>query len=215
MTRRPSPSMIVALIALVMSLGGSAYAAHQLLISGRQIKRGTVTGDRLKNDTLTGKQIKESRLGRVPRAALADRATTLGGLGVGAFVQGGGRTFAASKTLPTGTTTSTPAFVVPGVGTAQMTCDASGKTNIQLANGTGATADESVAQISQGSPISTDGLAVPPNFVVVGATTSRSGQVHVLLLWPTGSTGHALELSIGWYQPTGSSCTAIAEGVVR
>ena len=37
----PSPAMVVALIALVMSLGGSAYA---LVITGKTIRNNTVTG---------------------------------------------------------------------------------------------------------------------------------------------------------------------------
>ncbi len=37
----PSPAMIVAIVALVMSLGGSAYA---LVITGKSIRNNTVTG---------------------------------------------------------------------------------------------------------------------------------------------------------------------------
>jgi hypothetical protein len=50
---------------------------------------------------------------------------------------------------------------------------------------------------------------------MVGATTSGVGQAHVLFLWPTGSTEHALDLTVGWYANFPSGCTAIAEGVVR
>lgn len=67
--RRPSPAMVVALVALFVALGGSGYAAVQL--SGKNLKNRSVAGKKLKNNTLTGKQIRESRLGTVPRAQVA------------------------------------------------------------------------------------------------------------------------------------------------
>jgi hypothetical protein len=78
----PSPAMVVALVALFMALGGSAYA---LVITGASIKNGTVAGRDIKNRSLTGKDmagnrvgggaIKESSLGTVPSASLADGVT--------------------------------------------------------------------------------------------------------------------------------------------
>jgi hypothetical protein len=47
--------MIVALLALCVALGGSAYAASQ--INGRSIKNGTITGKKLHNRTITSRQI--------------------------------------------------------------------------------------------------------------------------------------------------------------
>jgi hypothetical protein len=70
--RWPSPAMVVALIALLVALGGSAYAAKKL--SGSKLKKQSVAGKKLKEDTLTGAQIDESQLGQVPSAASADRA---------------------------------------------------------------------------------------------------------------------------------------------
>ena len=93
---RVSPAMVVALAALVLSLGGTSFAEGAAtrigkLVSGSKIKRasipgnrlikGGVTGDRIKSNSITGKQINESSLGIVPSAAtakkvaLADRAT--------------------------------------------------------------------------------------------------------------------------------------------
>lgn len=56
--RTPSPSMIVALIALCVALGGSAYAASQ--INGKNIKNGTITGKKLHSRTITSRQIARS-----------------------------------------------------------------------------------------------------------------------------------------------------------
>ena len=75
----PSPAMVVALVALFMALGGSAYA---LVITGASIKNGSVAGRDIKNRSLTGsdiagnriggKAIKESSLGTVPSASVSD-----------------------------------------------------------------------------------------------------------------------------------------------
>ncbi len=73
---RPSPALVVATLALVVALGGTAFAAPirrlAASIDGSTIKDHSIAGVKLKNDTLTGTQIKESRLGTVPHAANAD-----------------------------------------------------------------------------------------------------------------------------------------------
>jgi hypothetical protein len=62
----------IALLALFVAMGGTAYAATA--INGKLIKNGTITGKKLKADTLGGTQVKESTLGIVPSAARADSA---------------------------------------------------------------------------------------------------------------------------------------------
>lgn len=80
--RRPSASMVVALVALFAALGGTGYAAATL--NGKDIQKRSIPGNRIMNNALTGKQIKEHRLGpvRVARHALsaetAASATTAG-----------------------------------------------------------------------------------------------------------------------------------------
>lgn len=69
MKRRPSPAMVVALIALVVALAGTAYAAQT--INGGAIKKQTIGGGKLKKDTLTGFQINNNKLGTVPFAQVA------------------------------------------------------------------------------------------------------------------------------------------------
>src|ERR1044071_4045517 len=67
--RRPSPAMVVAVIALVVALAGSAYAAQT--INGGAIKKQTIGGGKLKQKTLTGFQINVNKLGVVPSAKRA------------------------------------------------------------------------------------------------------------------------------------------------
>lgn len=82
--RRPSPALVISVLALFVALGGTGYAASQ--INGKSLKTNSVTGKKLKNKTitgakvkpngLTGAQINESTLGTVPSAANANHATT-------------------------------------------------------------------------------------------------------------------------------------------
>jgi hypothetical protein len=69
MRKRPSPSMVVAVIALIVALGGGAYAAQT--INGGAIKKQTIGGGKLKKDTLTGFQINNNKVGTVPGARRA------------------------------------------------------------------------------------------------------------------------------------------------
>jgi len=68
-SKRPSPAMVVATIALIVALGGTAYAAQN--INGGAIKKQTIGGGKLKQKTLTGFQINTNKLGVVPAAKRA------------------------------------------------------------------------------------------------------------------------------------------------
>jgi hypothetical protein len=108
--RRPSPAMVVALIALFISLSGVSYGVANGFIDSREIKnnqvrsidirnneirtrdlrnnevRGidirnsTVQGRDIALNTVTGEDVKEETLGKVPSAAAADAATTASGV---------------------------------------------------------------------------------------------------------------------------------------
>jgi hypothetical protein len=79
MMRAPSPSMMVALMALLVALGGTGYAAFKLpknSVGTKQLKNGAVTNAKVKNGTLTGAKINASTLGTVPSASTARSAAT-------------------------------------------------------------------------------------------------------------------------------------------
>src|SRR4051794_38972061 len=67
--RRPSPAMVVALIALFLALAGTAYAAQK--INGNAIEKQTIGAGKLKKKTLTGFQINTAKLGTVPFAKVS------------------------------------------------------------------------------------------------------------------------------------------------
>jgi hypothetical protein len=70
--QRPSPALVISVLALFVALGGTVYAASK--INGKTIKVGSIPGNRLKKHSLTGKQINLSKLGTVPAATNATNA---------------------------------------------------------------------------------------------------------------------------------------------
>lgn len=73
--RPPSASLVVSIAALVVALSSTAVAAGGLVGGDRLIKPRSLSGNRLRPHTLSGAQIDVRRLGVVPHAALAERAT--------------------------------------------------------------------------------------------------------------------------------------------
>jgi hypothetical protein len=74
--RRPSPALVISMLALVLAASGSAVAASRLVSGNSLIKVNSLSGNRLKSGSVTGKQIKASTLGTVPSAVTAQTATT-------------------------------------------------------------------------------------------------------------------------------------------
>src|SRR4051812_48379568 len=63
--RRPSPAMIVALIALVVAMGGTGYAASQLprnSVGAKQLKKNAVRSSKVKNRSLLASDFKQGQL---------------------------------------------------------------------------------------------------------------------------------------------------------
>ena len=79
----PSPAMVVACVALIMSLGGSAYA---LVVTGKQIRNNTVTGKDIRNRSLTGNEIRRDKIG-----GASIKESTLGPVGTAFIAHGGAR----------------------------------------------------------------------------------------------------------------------------
>src|SRR4051794_33857089 len=73
---RPSPALVISLIALFVALGGTSYAAikigaHNLRtgsVGSRAVKNGTLRGRDIRRASLSGREINEGRLGSVPQA---------------------------------------------------------------------------------------------------------------------------------------------------
>jgi hypothetical protein len=79
----PSPAMVVAVVALIMSLGGSAYA---LVVTGKQIRNNTVTGKDIRQRSLTGNDVRRDKLG-----GGSIKESSLGPVGTAFIAHGGAR----------------------------------------------------------------------------------------------------------------------------
>lgn len=113
----PSPSMVVAIIALVVALSGSAYAA--VTINGKNIKKGTITAKQVKDKSLTGTDIKNESLtgADIKNATVGNSDLTDASVGNSKLADG---SVSASKLAagtvippPIGTVTSTTAYSPP------------------------------------------------------------------------------------------------------
>jgi hypothetical protein len=108
LSRRPSPALVIACVALFLSLGGVSYGVATGFIDSREIKNNTIRSKDVRNntlrtfdirnnevrgfdirnstvqgrdvafDTLTGDDVSEESLGKVPTAGTADTATAAG-----------------------------------------------------------------------------------------------------------------------------------------
>jgi hypothetical protein len=69
---RPSPSMAVAFLALLVALGGTSYAVAQLpanSVGAKQLKKNAVTAAKVKNRSLLAQDFKSGQLPAGPRGA--------------------------------------------------------------------------------------------------------------------------------------------------
>src|ERR1700759_1075733 len=72
-------SNVVAMLALFVALGGSAYAASQLpknSVGPNQLKKNAVTTAKIENGAVTGAKVNVETLGTVPSATNANHATS-------------------------------------------------------------------------------------------------------------------------------------------
>lgn len=82
-SKRPSPALVISVIALFVALGGSAYAAKKIgskeikanAITTGKIKKNAITTAKIKSNAVTGAKINEGTLGTVPSATNAVNAT--------------------------------------------------------------------------------------------------------------------------------------------
>jgi hypothetical protein len=62
---RPSPAMVVSVLALIVALGGTSYAALKLpknSVGTKQLKKSAVTNSKIKNNSVTGAKVKSGSL---------------------------------------------------------------------------------------------------------------------------------------------------------
>jgi hypothetical protein len=83
-SKRPSPALVVSIVALIVALGGSAYAASKIgtgqiknnAVTAAKIRARAITTAKLRNGAVTGAKVRESTLGAVPSATNAQNAVS-------------------------------------------------------------------------------------------------------------------------------------------
>ncbi len=86
---RPSPALIISILALVLATVGTGYAASKLqpnsvgtkqlkknAVTAKKIKKNAVTTAKIKSNAVTGTKVDEATLGTVPSAASAGSAAS-------------------------------------------------------------------------------------------------------------------------------------------
>ena len=204
---RPTPAMLVALLALFAALGGSSYAALQLprgTVGTKQLKNGAVTSKKVKNNSLVLRDFRASQRSRLrgPRGfqgAKGDKGdpgrSALTPLGSGETIRGlvGGRFQPGTAGSPVGAVASFPIPATVPLDNAHVVVDG--------------TADEPT-NVCTGS---TANVTAPPGFVciypdiVVDATfAADSGQ--------TGVTGtRTLGFQLDWTSAAATQTSVRAE----
>ena len=71
---RPGAGLVLAVIAIVLTLGGTATAAK--LITGKQVKNSSLTGADVKNASLTGRDVKNGSIGPSDLSSAARKAVS-------------------------------------------------------------------------------------------------------------------------------------------
>jgi hypothetical protein len=122
--RKPSPALVISLLALSVALGGTAYAGITISknsVGTNQLKNGAVTTNKLKNGAVTTKKIKNGSVtaskintagltvpnalhaNQADTAATATNATNLGGLAPSAYKTASSYTQSSTAKPITGT----------------------------------------------------------------------------------------------------------------
>lgn len=88
-SRRPSPALVISILALVVAMAGTSYAALKLpknsvgtkqlkknAVATAKIKKNAVTTAKIKKKAITGAKVNFAKLGTVPSATTATTAST-------------------------------------------------------------------------------------------------------------------------------------------
>ena len=203
LAKRVTPSMVIACIALGVALSGTSVAANvrnaihgsqvaKNTLPGNRVKSGSLPANRIKRNSLTGRQINESRLRRVPKAGVAQRAldaAALGGRPASAYRP------LASGPIPSGTTVT---------GAFGLSANVIGATSVDLRQVVSlpglATTDLTSATVNFGNAVAV-GDADPSCTGTAAAPTAPAGRVCLYLSASVGLnttvTGEAIPLLAG------------------
>jgi hypothetical protein len=195
----PGASFVIGALALVVALGGTAYAASK--VNGHNIVKHSIAGNRLKNNTLTGSQIKESKLGTVPTAKTANTATKATTATTAKTVNGN------SVSTFSFTVADNGAFQTAGVPGGVVSGDCgSGGVNLDLtgATDTGESYVVEGGDVSHGAFASGDTALATDDFDELSPTPATSGAGLAVI---TRGTNQVTTISYSYRGNANNSCT--------
>ena len=207
---RPSPALVIAMLALFAALTGSSYAEPiraglSGMIGGKSIKKRAIGPKHIKRNIITGAHVREPRLGKVPTAGEADDAKTLDGKDSLAFVDG-------NVTISAGRTTGAAAggldpnpirTLETPVGSFVLSCGAA-NADSRYRNTTGTNQDVYRTWLDDGSPAGFDYLDAAPDADIGYAATPGTGPALVELSAGSGDTHARLRVNT---RRVGTTCT--------
>jgi hypothetical protein len=168
---RPSPAMIIAVIALILSLGGSAYALSKK--------------DKKQVRNIADSEITKKAPGlSVGKAGDADK---LGGIAAAGFNQGGGHTYFGSISAAA-PSIGNALLNIPGIATVTFDCSASGvDSTVHITNTSGVNLGDVGQEQGNGTPGLNPfgpGLANGATVDLIHVNASNKGVTDtVLMLW--------------------------------
>jgi len=212
---RPSPAMVVALIALFASLAGGAYALTAGSVTSRTIEDGTIRSRDVRPDGLNGGVIRESSLASVPSA------DQLGGIGAAGFTQSPDSATTVHR-INVRRTNASQDLVFVGPLRFTFQCNGTDVTDLRVLNTDGTSARIWITwnQVGDTQPRTetyavpnppTGSTAIMPGYTDDAQATftySNSGGVDI-----TGAF-HAADAGAGGQPITGSNCVIAGLGIV-
>jgi hypothetical protein len=199
--RRPSAALIVACVALFISLGGASYAAITIpnnSVGPAQLKSSAVTNTKIDNNAVSFKKIQAGAVGTV-RANLGQLQARVGGkcaagTAIGTVAKDGSVT--CNTALPAGLQTTSNTATLSPTATSPTTVTSlalpAGPNYLALANPTVSVTAAGTSQRVQVSCTLTVGSNTQTRAVTFDtgtgtATTTRTGSIPLQLIGPTGT----------------------------
>jgi hypothetical protein len=216
---RPSPAMVVALLALFVAMGGVGYAALKLpknSVGTRQIKKNAVTSAKVKNGSLTVNDVKSGQFARpgdlghyLPLGATATDSSALGGVSAADFELGRGNIVSGEFS---GTSPSGALLTLPHGASIGLDCNSSGfATFFHRRGGDPHTYDIFTTTFKNGVAPSLSYQRLKPTDQILSGADKADRQTVYDITADDGTYGHVIVS--GHFNSATDECTVEAHGV--
>jgi hypothetical protein len=191
LSRRPSAAMIVAIIAVILAVGGTATAA----LNKKDKKKVRNIADQEISKQAPGLSV--ANAANAANAAKASNSDALGGVGPAGYTQGGGHSYFGTKSA--GTSTNNNALLnIPGFANLTFNCAANGvDSTVHITNTSGV----SLGDVGQNQTIS------QANLEPFGPAISPGGTVNIV--HTNGGTGAVANTTLQLWNASASKTATV------